>query len=364
MERGRIEQGSELPGFDKLHMAPQRNLPIDQLLAEAQQYPRHFDHLKNPAYDKYVRMHKVFVGNDGGKYLEGLGSELETSHMPVFLDAAGWAFAESGIVQDNLSAQQRVQLLCRAESSWERALELQTYMDQTILLDSSDDIQTFRLALNLAFTPIMKSLVVGNVTQSVRERAFADTLAIAHTSLAVRNVANGHGNKDMVGQHIGFEHECNALFAGLYMDDPRHIPLPSSARADSGYYHREQTHDMMMINQHWGVIRKSIPIEIKATASRRHRQRYKSLVVRGKMHLSVEGKYTPEHTLMAFSDVYEYEASLDQQRIADYAALTMKDLVTLYQSDTLQKDLQHINSHTRFYNVAVAAQKYREISTK
>jgi hypothetical protein len=133
----------------------------------------------------------------------------------------------------------RIALINQATSYWERALTSQEQINN----DPShewlrNETTPYRTALNLAFVPLMKSLVTGNVTDMIRERTFADTLAITQASTVQRALAFQAGDLDATGDHIGFEHECNALLTLLYMDDPRHAPLPSLARSGTGYDYR------------------------------------------------------------------------------------------------------------------------------
>jgi hypothetical protein len=138
--------------------------------------------------------------------------------------------------------------------------------------------------------------------------------------------------------------------------------LPSSTRAGSGYDYRDQTHDISVIHQRWGKIHRITPIEIKSAASLRDKQRYKALIVRGKMHLSVEGKYDPRETLNAFTAIYEGLSSPDDVRIADHASSTTHDLLVLYQKGDEIEDFKKIHSHTTFHNTTHVTQKYQELS--
>jgi hypothetical protein len=187
-------------------------------------------------------------------------------------------------------------------------------------------------------------------------------LAIAQLSVVQGDLASRSGDIGGVADHRGFQYECNGLLSLLYLNNPNCIPTPSSARAGSGYDHRDQTHDISVIHQRWGKIHRVTPIEIKSAASLRDRQRYKALIVRGKMHLSVEGRYDPKETLNAFAEVYEGNPTPDAQKITLHASSTMHDLLVLYQKGNEIEDFKKIHSNTTFHNVEHVAKKYRELS--
>lgn len=308
-------------------------------------------------------MHKVFVGESGGVELEKIGEQLEDEWLPRYLDAAGWAYAESALTQTSKSNINRTHLVQKATHCWEKALQSQQVFESEEHREwLSDRADSFRLALNLAYTPLIHSIVAGDVTESTRERTFADTLAIAQMSVVQGDLANREGDVGGVADHRGFQYECNALLSLLYLNNPNYVPLPSSARAGSGYDYRDQTHDISVIHQRWGKIHRITPVEIKSAASLRDRQRYKALIVRGKMHLSVQGRYDPKETLNAFASIYEGDSTPDALRIANHASSTMQDLLVLYQKGNELESFKKIHSNTTFHAIDHVAKKYRELS--
>jgi hypothetical protein len=321
MERLHIPETADLFGHDVLAATRQSIPPRDE-----------WSFAPNRAYDAYHRIHKVFVGEVGGQRLEEISNALSKEWMPRYLNAAGWAAAEAALVQDNTATLHRMNLLDQAADCWQRALVAQEQLHQSEQHEwARENSAPYRYALNLAFVPLMKALSAGTITEATLERTFADTLAIAQTATIQRHLAHTEGNYDASGDLLGFGHECNALLTLLYMNDPRHIPLPSTARAGTGYEHSDQTHDITVINQHWGTILKVIPVEVKSRASRRDRRRYKALIVRGKLHLSIEGKYLPEHTHDAFANVYEGKGGASDYATIHHATTTMIELLRLYQ---------------------------------
>jgi hypothetical protein len=355
IERFAINDHTPLLGYDNLRK------PADQ--NDVAIHPKNKAFAPNSAYDEYFKIHKVFVGESGGAELERIAENLKQEWLPRYLDAAGWAFAESALTQSSKPNVDRTHLVQQATQCWERALVSQHEFDNEEHREwLSDHVDSYRLALNLAYIPLMHSIIAGNVTESTRERTFADTMAIAQLSVVQGELASRTNDIGGVADHRGFQYECNALLSLLYLNNPNYVPLPSSARAGSGYDYRDQTHDISVIHQRWGKIHRITPIEIKSAASLRDRQRYKALIVRGKMHLSVEGRYDPKETLNAFASIYEGTASADDQRIATHASSTMHDLLVLYQKGNEVESFKKIHSNTTFHTVDHVAKKYRELS--
>lgn len=353
----------------RLHTTPDDQLfgydTLQQIRSEdpsLQEYP---GFSPNQHYAAYMNIHKVYVGTSGGKELIAIANELKHEWLPDYLNAGGWAAAEAGLVCSDLPTVERMGLLTTAESCWQQALHNQEILAYDATKEyMSDFTDQYRLALNLAFTPIMKSIIAGNVTKKIREKTFADTLAIAQLSAVQLSLASEEDNTKAVGDHIGFGHECNALLALLYLNDPNNVPLPSTYRAGSGYEYRSQTHDITVINQHWGEIHRVLPAEIKAAASYRDKQRYKALIVRGKMHLAVPGRHKPLETTNAFGHCFEGNPSEEDRRIVNHATSTIKELFTLYQKGNCPEEFKQMRSYTKFHTHEKLAEKYEEYSLK
>jgi hypothetical protein len=368
MERSEIHEMTNLPGFDALQRVAQQ--PVREIHISASvidPYLVDFSHkvyLDNPAYDHYLRMHKVLVGSSGADQLIRVGQELEDEPLPRFLDAAGWAYAEAGLANDQAPTTERVQLVMKAEKLWEESLALYRDFEVSEYAEwFTEDSKPFRTALNLAYAPIMKSIIVGNVTDSVRERTFSDTLAIAQLATVHKKLAETAGNRTAVGDYSGFLYECNALLTLLYLDDPRYVPMPSFARSDTGYYYRDQTHDISIVQQHWGKIRKVIPVEIKEAAKAGDRRRYKALIIGGKLHLMGAGSETASTTLDAFASVFAHKADANEQHTIDQISVTVRELLRLYQQG-MQPEMVAMNSLTRFYDTNEVVAVYPELSKR
>lgn len=364
IERSVVTYDTKLPGYDAQQamrlVPPPGERPFVRSPETYEALGDHRAYLKNGAYNKYLRIHKVFVGESGARELISIADELEHEELPRYLDAAGWAYAEAGLVLKGESTVGRVELVKAAEACWERSLQAGQYLlDKGAPRHLFEDAASYRTAMNLAYAPLMKSIIVGNVTDGTRERTFADTLAIAQTSGLQMGFAAAQGDVEATASHVGFLHEANTLLTLLYLDDPRYVPLPSSARADTGYYHQNQTHDVTILNQHWGDIKKVIPLEVKARASVRDRERYKALIVRGKMHLTMQGRNDPRETTDAFSNVYHGTPSKKDILITDHASSTVLQLLKLYQRGA-NNAVDNVTSRTKFHDARHVAPHYRQ----
>lgn len=314
----------------------------------------------DPAYRAYNKIHKVFVGESGASQLIDIHEALKHSSVPEVLNASAWAAAEASLVKQSMNATDRLALLGAAEECWTKALlQQETINHSPEQAWLREDVASYRLALNIAFLPLMKAIVAGNITSGIRASVFTDTLAIAQSASLQRKLSFDEGDIETGSGYLGFEHECNAHLSLLHMDDPRYVPLPSTARAGSGHDYPDQTHDIMVINQHWGTILKVTPVEIKSHASLRDLKRYRALIVRGKMHLSVNGAHSPEFTQHAFTDVYEGDPSSQSIDTVAQVTQTVRELLQMYQQG--DRELEN-NTTTRFHSTDQLAKQRTEFS--
>ena len=263
----------------------------------------------NAAYEDYLRMHKILVGSATADELVRIHEALATETMPRYLTASGWAAAEAALVSGQMPTRERIALIDSAVDCWERGLQTQLAQNQTDKPYLHEFAAPYRSALDIAVAPLLRGLVSGDVTSKTCERVFADCLAIAEANEIQLQLALRAGDTEAVGEHVGLGYECNALLALNRLQSPTWFALPALARADTGYHHVRQTHDLLVIKQKWGEIQSVIPVEIKASASVRDRERYQALLVRGKMHLSLNGHHKPGQTLKALAAVHRGDAS-------------------------------------------------------
>ena len=353
-----------LPGSDALktarYFSPHRRLPY-RAMKKYLQEGAHRTYLENEAYDNYLHMSKTLVDEQGVEQLQGVAKELESEELPTYLDAAGWAYAEAGIASRDLSTVERIELLHKAERLWAQGLVNSISIGEKFGPELQyGENEGHRIALNLAFAPLMKSLIVGNVREEIMHRTIVDVSEIAQDSIASLEQAQERNDSSAVAFHRGFLFEASALMTLLHMEDPRYVPLPSTARGDTGYYFPKQTHDISIINQHWGEIKKVIPVEIKSSASRRANRRYKALVVPGRVRLSISDAGSWE-TADAFHELVNGTASIEQIIAIEHISTQLREMLRLYQRGVSAEGVA-AGGLTRFYDSQKVAQVYPELS--
>lgn len=270
----------------------------------------------NRYYEKYQLMHKVIVGREGAATLEAIHGSLKEETLPRYLVAAGWAAAEASLILSDRSRKERSELFESGVEAWEKALKTQRVINSFGPGPLKEHSFPHRIALDLASAPIISGMIKGEIDRDLLEEVFVDCLNIAQSNAVMINIASQNNDIDALNDHLGLGYECNALLALNRCLSKEWFAIPSLARADTGYHHRQQTHDLLIVHEDDDGKYRTIPVEIKSSASRRDRERYKALLVRGKMHLSLEGKYAPRDTLEAIEAVYEGRASAREQETA------------------------------------------------
>ena len=323
------------------------------------------DHLRftpHSDYDSYLRIHKILVGKATAHKLETIYENLSREKAPRYLSAAGWAATEAALSQPNAPAKYRNGLLQKADVCWQQALQTQLDWNATEKEHLVEHSAPYHYALDLAHLPLIQAMVSGDITKAVRESVAVDVLNIAEANAIQMNLALRSGDRLAVSDHVGVGHECNALLAFHSLKSPSLFAIPSSARADSGHHHPHQTHDLLVVQQKWGTILEMTPAEIKAKTSQNDRRRYKALLVRGKMHLSVEGRHSPEHTLRAFSAFFNNRQTPTERMITDHARQTILDLYWLYKKGDRLRDFASNTSRCQYRDASTLQAQHPEIA--
>ncbi len=290
-----------------------RDLQSDQTCIEEFSFQPH------PAYEQYLKMHKILAGQGSADTLVGISEQLANEYMPRYLITAGWAAAEAALINGTRSSAERLALVDRSTECWERAIEHQIQMNNREERHLVDYAMPYRAALDIACSPLMKGIVLGQVSKETCEGVFLDCLNIAEANNVRLNLAYKDKNVDAVADHTGLGFECNALLSLNRLRSQTWFAMPALARADSGYYHGNQTHDLLVIRMKKGEIQNIIPVEVKSRTSLSDRNRYKALLVRGKMHLNLEGRagHTPDETTEAIAAVYRGNPTNRQEQVAN-----------------------------------------------
>lgn len=316
----------------------------------------------HPDYATYLKIHKVLVGPVTAQKLERVHQNLAHEELSRYLSVAGWAAAEAALAQPDKSARCRNTLLEQTNDCWTRALENQLAWNDRGNREIAEHSAAYRYALDLAHLPLLQAMVSGNITEAIRKSVALDVLNICEANIVQMNLALKAHDQAAVSDHVGFGHEGNGILAFHSLNSSSLIVIPSSARADSGHHHPNQTHDLLAIQQKWGHIIDMTPIEIKSQVSQRDRARYKALLVRGKMHLSIEGKYSPEHTLQAFSAFFNGTQTKDEKKITDHARRTILDLFWLYKKGNKLADFAGKDSACTYREASSVHKAYPEVA--
>lgn len=312
----------------------------------------------NEAYNRYIAIHKVFVGQRGAAQLIQLAGQLHDTATPDHLIAAGWAVTEASLVlgsQDHESGQKLLDIACDA---WLRAIAHQRWINAQEGHPLSDYSLEFRAARDIAFLPVFHEIVGGGVRKSTLKSVFEDVLNIAQLNAVRGHLAWTEGRVSAATDHGGFGYESNALLAYNRRLSGQWFALPASSRADNGIYHREQTHDVIVVHQERGQIVSATPVEIKATASLRQRKRYASLLIRGKMHLAAPGNHRPEEVLEAITADYEGNATDSQRRLIVDISRRVHKMVGDYLEGVPRTDVASARSVTEFRDTGVVARRH------
>jgi hypothetical protein len=324
--------------------------------------PKEFVFQPNPAFNDYLKIHKVLVGPRTAHQLIQTAETLDKEELPQYVIAAGSAFCESALALPGEDAEFRMELLDRAEASWRRALDTQLTCAETYpaLIDPADP---FRTALDIARLPLLRGLVAGDVTRHTRDAVRQETLAIAAANNIRSKLAHTEGEHETACSHIGFGHELNFQIAIDSLDTPTYIATTSFARGGSGHFHPHQTHDVMLIQQKWGEILDILPVEIKAKASGRTRQRYNAMLVRGKIHMTYNVPiHEPENMRRAFAAYHLGVPARQEIPVIRDIRRTLLEMVHLYKSGQVLGSVATGRSLLRFRDLAALHQAHPEIA--
>jgi len=326
----------------------------------------HRDYLQQPAYAEYMQMDKGLL-TTGFRQLEAIYGGLRDEHAPRYLISAGWAAAEAALVGVDQPIAYRLGLMDAATSTWRRAFDNELVVRQYVSGDKLEQEQGHRIALDIAVAPLLRDIVQGNVRPATCRQVFESCLDVANSNVQYLRAMEAAGNEIGYREHLGFGNECNALLAVNRTFSPTWFAMPAPARADSGYHHRDQTHDLLVIRQKFGLIKSAAPVEIKTTAWPFLIDRYKALVLEGRMHLSADDERSPEPTLAAIEATYRGVATDDEQIQADMATEQFASMLHDYcagpalgglaarRTLTIFRDSSQVFSRHRYFRDVLAA---------
>ncbi len=302
----------------------------------------------NTAFERYLKMHKVLLGKAGAEELCAIHQTLKSERMPRFLAVAGWSAIEASMVAEVGTQSERARILNEGAECLHETLRIERSAQRNNQELLAEDSAPNRTAFAIASIPLIEDMISGDITKQTRKKVFEDQLSIAQYTLLQSHLASKDGNREAVADYRGFGHECNAILALNRRLSATWFAMPSSYRSNTGYYHREQTHDISVINQRWGKIHSILPVEIKARTQTRDKRRYKALLVRGKMHLSPPNSHALQDTTQAIAAVYNQEASKEQQEIATTVTDTFEGMIRRYHDGHVLGEVASRNTATLF----------------
>lgn len=317
-----------------------------------------YSFMPNPAYDQYCRMNKVLVGTGGAEQLVDIHDQLSNETLPRYQTAAGWAAAEAGLVDETRSLEERIALLDDAVTCWTSALQMQQKFNASAPECLIDYDYPYRIALDIALSPLLKGIITGAMDTGLTRSVYEDCLSIAQMNIVQMRLHQMNGNEAGYSDHLGLGYECNALLAFNQSLSKSWFAILSMARCDTGYHYKEQSHDLVVLHHRKGKIESALPAEVKASGKVYDRRRYDALLLRGKLHLSVPGKYTPDHTLRALTAVYDGTATKEELASAREVSERVTGMVRRYYSGQAIGQVANHRTVTRFRDNTLVAAVY------
>lgn len=256
--------------------------------------------IPHPAYDEYERIHKKLVGPKTVDKLLRIHDELATESLHTdYLATAGWAAAEAALVATDRPQEDRLGYLEQASVSWTNAVESQRVRNtERGVTEDYQQANIGRLQLPQVFLPLMEGIICGDVTKQIRDKVYDNLLFLAAQNAV--GLIDAVKNDRESGLHIGLGHEINAMLAVNRLLSPTLIAMPALARADSGRFHPQQTHDIDLLHLNWGEITGTTTIESKARPKEKHYKRYEAAIVGGRIHLFTKNGVSPVDTVLLF----------------------------------------------------------------
>lgn len=255
----------------------------------------------DPTYLSYMQMDKRFADARAADDLLAVHDDLVDSTCVEYLSVAGWASAEAALVAHDRPQEERIAYLGQAVQVWDKAIQLQHVRNvrQHLELDSHNANST-RLQLAEVFIPLMRDMIGGDITKQTRRQLYSDILFLAATNASALQDMEKQGRIEEAGPHVGLAHELNAMLAVNRLQSPTLVAMPAIARADSGLYHREETHDIELLHLQWGDIMGVTTLESKARPKEKHYRRYTAAIINGRIHLFKKDSTSPIDTVVLF----------------------------------------------------------------
>lgn len=251
---------------------------------------------KVPIAREYARYHllpKEFIESTQADELFNTYTILkQATHSSTYLFSAGSAAAESALVGLAASADERHHRLDCAEEAWLSAQY--AFLDRHMWQKWSDArlyIQPNRIEMSKLFLPLYHDMVDRCVREDTISRVHFMLSKLAMENLEQHDIAIYENDFAYVGRR-GLGYELGSLLAPNRLLCPSFFAIPAIARADNGNHYPEDTHDVRLIRQSWGVIEDVIQYEVKPNDKPKY-DRYNSALIRGHVELVIPASTNP-----------------------------------------------------------------------
>lgn len=246
------------------------------------------DFSPHPELTRYNMMPKHFVGAETADDLFSIYTTLRNEKpYPSYLFVAGSAAAESGIIGTHLSKEERHSRVHCAQEAWRTAQSqyLERHIDEGW---SEAKLTAFvdRVEAQVLFLPLIHDLINGNVRQETSNTTHERIVRLAIRNFHLNRAATQASDVGGYSARRGLAYELATTGSITRLRCPSFFAMPTIARGDNGTYNKSDTHDVQLIEQSWGSIRSSTPMEVKPSGLYRSHG-YEVAYIHGRLHLSM-----------------------------------------------------------------------------
>jgi hypothetical protein len=240
------------------------------------------------AYMKYLALDKGLVHYPGGyRHLLRSHDVLKDSSTSVHQSGAGWAAIELAMMANDMEYDKRLELVEKGILCWRDAVGLYDKQANAGIPDMLNYSNAGRTELNVAMSPLLRGIISGDLSESVKRSVFMDCVRIAKTNFALGMEAGNAGNSGVKRDYAGFSMENLVMLGVNQQFEGEQLALVSSLRAGDGLYDPRKTHDLVLALPKDRTVSHATPVEVKSDIRPHHWERYKALLI-GRQHLRLD----------------------------------------------------------------------------
>lgn len=306
---------------------PQYKAPVGEV--ERFKNDSYMAHLQCDPYFEYVNFHDTSKSNADADILRSLADKMVEERLPTRIFAGASAILEAAILDTSTTTEEKYVEIDSAEEAYRRSIEaydslLDTQLDQ---ITCNEDLP-YRAALMLAYLPIFKELIAGEVSLDVRNRTARNVLTIAELCIIQREMADKEDDAKPRGDLTGLLYECGTHLALLINDKSNQVPVPAFARSDNGLSYIQETRDIDLWNIEAGTSQR---VEVKGTLSKKDKHHYGAPIITRK-HLGYTEKNNIYLTIDAFAAILNGRETIEQSMIVQDTSNTVLHIIDSYYS--------------------------------